>query len=649
MNYAYLPAGQVSSVESVAGTVSYGYDAAERLTQINTPAGTFQYAYDANGRVAAVNGGVKASYGYDALGRVTSIAWKNASGKALRNFAYAYDAAGMITQKVTTANGQATTENYAYDSLNRLTSESSLAAVVPGTQAAVVNYSYDLSGNRTSKQVGAASGTLATVNYTLGQGNRLANWQVAETNPAARLDVAGFSSEPIGTDDRFGQLWVAAGSANKPVVSGTNFWAYGLAVNAGTQQVVAAIRDAAGNVGYATNTVTVNVATNGAYLYNAAGCVTNMAYSGAGFTRNLSLTWNGQYQLTTIATNGVAVEQNGYDALGRRIWTASGGVTNFFVYDGAQVVADVDASGTLLRSYAWGPGVDNLLAMTIHGGPGAPRTVYALKDQLGSIHALVDAGGNIVEQYRFDAWGRTTVYDGNGKLLSESAIGNRYVWQGREISWVTGLYYFRARWYDPVTGRWLSNDPIGISGGLNQYVFCANNPVNFTDPFGLCKEGFWDTTINGHLQALRTLWSWGRDAFNYLTSDEVVAASLAIPPLGMAEEGLVGLRAIAAESEMTSLYRAVSPAEYEQLMKSGTFQAGPNSLGGKFFAESAEHAAEWGTKMDGAGNFKVIEAQFPKSTADSFMRWDRLDGIGPARYGELGPINAANPVIKGAP
>lgn len=48
---------------------------------------------------------------------------------------------------------------------------------------------------------------------------------------------------------------------------------------------------------------------------------------------------------------------------------------------------------------------------------------------------------------------------------------------------------FWARWYDPITGRWLSNDPIGISGGLNQYVFCANNPVNFRDPFGLCEDG----------------------------------------------------------------------------------------------------------------------------------------------------------------
>jgi RHS repeat-associated protein len=94
----------------------------------------------------------------------------------------------------------------------------------------------------------------------------------------------------------------------------------------------------------------------------------------------------------------------------------------------------------------------------------------------------------------YDAWGRILgVYDGTGNPLTESAVGNNILWQGREYSWKTGLYYFRARWYDPITGRWVSNDPIGISGGLNQYVFCGNNPVNFTDPFGLTSEwAFWD-------------------------------------------------------------------------------------------------------------------------------------------------------------
>ena len=483
VDYGYLLAGQVASVTSVAGTTTYGYDAAERLTQITAPAGQFQYAYDPNnGLVASVKGGVQASYGYDLLGRVSSISWRNAAGKTLRNFGYAYDSAGLITQKVTTANGQVTLENYTYDSLNRLTSESTSSSLNP-QPSFITHYAHDLAGNRTTKQVSGQSGTMATVSYTLGQGNRLAGWTVAETNPTARLDVAGSSSKLIGTDNRFGQLWVGASSTNQPAVAGTNFWAQGVEVGAGTQRVFAAIRDAAGNVGRATNVVVVRVATAASYAYNTAGCLTNISYSDGTGGMGVGLTWNGQYQLTATTTNGIAAEQYGYDALGRRIWTDNGGVTTYSVYDGAQVVADVDASGALLRSYTWGPGIDNLLALTVHTGAMA-RTYYAIKDHLGSVHTLVDASGNIAEQYRFDAWGRTTVYDGVGQPLAQSAIGNRYVWQGREISWVTGLYYFRARWYDPVWGRWLSNDPIGISGGLNQYVFCANNPVNFTDPFG---------------------------------------------------------------------------------------------------------------------------------------------------------------------
>jgi RHS repeat-associated protein len=80
------------------------------------------------------------------------------------------------------------------------------------------------------------------------------------------------------------------------------------------------------------------------------------------------------------------------------------------------------------------------------------------------------------------------VYDGSDQSLPSSGIGNRYLFQGREYSFETGLYNFRARYYDPQTGRWLSNDPIGISGGLNQYVFCANNPVMFGDPEGCFSQ-----------------------------------------------------------------------------------------------------------------------------------------------------------------
>jgi RHS repeat-associated protein len=429
--------------------------------------------------------GVWVKYERDSLDRATSIVWCNASNQVLRSRAYGYSAAGMITNAVYESGERA---DYTYDSLDRLTGEKHADGY--GQVLSEDRYEYDLTGNRTKKTVlDSDTNVLVTVNYALSTGNRLGSWSVAETNLLGRVDMAGYASEPVGTNDRFGTLWVsnAVSGAVKPQVAGTNFWAYDLTMGLGTQKLVAAIRDMAGNMGYATNTILLTVVTNGAYQHNAAGCVTNIAYRGEDYSQTLGLTWDGQYQLTAAATNGVAVERYGHDAFGRRVWTwdAANG-TNWQVYDGPHVIADLNATGGVVRTYVWGPGIDNLLAMTTYGG--TTNTYYPLKDHLGSVLALTDDAGNIVESYRYDAWGRTTVYDAGGNPLSASAVGNRYCWQGREYSWKTGLYFFRARWYDPITGRWLSNDPIGISGGLNQYVFCGNNPVNFRDPFGLCKD-----------------------------------------------------------------------------------------------------------------------------------------------------------------
>jgi len=151
----------------------------------------------------------------------------------------------------------------------------------------------------------------------------------------------------------------------------------------------------------------------------------------------------------------------------------------------------VDSRSHVVHS---GPGIDDILSMTVYGA--TTSTYYYVKDHLGSVQAIVDASGSVVESYQYDAWGNVLgVYDSSGVCHPASVVGNRYTWQGRELSWKTGLYYFRARWYDPVTGRWLSNDPIGISGGLNQYVFCDNNPENFMDPLGLVVYNDSDRTI----------------------------------------------------------------------------------------------------------------------------------------------------------
>jgi RHS repeat-associated protein len=291
----------------------------------------------------------------------------------------------------------------------------------------------------------------------------------------------------IGTDNRWGQLYVSNTVAVPPAVNGTNFSIEAFTVGMGTQTVVAAIRDQAGNMGYATNTIFLTVVTNAQYGYSAAGCLTNISYSGTEYCDTKTLEWNAQYQLVSVYSVSSVVNYS-YDVLGRRTSISDGTNTINMIYDGDQVVADVSTNGVVLRTYVWGPGIDNLLSFTDHT---TSNTYYAVKDHLNSVYALVDESGSVVEKYEYDAWGRITVFNAAGDELTESAVGNRYTFQGREIDWVTGLIYFRARWYDPVSARFISNDPLGISGGLNQYVAFDNSPMNFTDSTGLCPEDPW--------------------------------------------------------------------------------------------------------------------------------------------------------------
>ncbi len=223
----------------------------------------------------------------------------------------------------------------------------------------------------------------------------------------------------------------------------------------------------------------------GTNRFDTAGNVTNIVRGGV----NWGLIWNSQYQLTEMRSNNVAVERYGYDALGRRSWTWDGAATNYHLYNGIHVMADVTATGSLIRTYSYSAGIDNLSAITVHTGAVA-KTYYCLTDHAGTVHALADNTGAVVEAYRFDPWGRVLgTWNGAGQSIAASAIGNRYLLHGREYSWRTGLYYFRARYFDPQTARWLSKDPLGIAGGQNLYQAMNCNLVRFRDSFGLCKSG----------------------------------------------------------------------------------------------------------------------------------------------------------------
>lgn len=457
----------------------------------------FVYSYNqTNGLTSVISNeinGVTCSYAYNIMDQIESITYRNASNDIIQSVGYAYNELGMITNKTQNLRGAETQTHYQYDSLNRLVGEN---RIVGQTLLSSQSYAYDLAGNRTVKQTASAEVAFSTI----GVGNRFEGWSASIPSGQLCRPVSGISSEPIGTDYRWGELWLSntvTQTATFPGISGSSFYADQLPFASGDQSIVAAIRDQAGNMGYATNTVNCSLVTNALYAYNAAGCTTNISHQGFdGYTRSLSLDWNERYQLTSAAQDDTTIDYE-YDSLGRKVARTrtvdgSPATVEHYVYDGDHVIMDLDSNCWPTRSYVYGEGIDNILTMKVHDSSLNVIESYSyLKDHQNTVLAIADSEGNIVESYEYDAWGRVlSVKDENGQEIVSaegfptSGIGNRFTFQGREIDWDTGLYHFRARWYNPVSGRWLSKDPIGIAGGLNQYVFCANNPVNFADPMG---------------------------------------------------------------------------------------------------------------------------------------------------------------------
>jgi RHS repeat-associated protein len=482
ITYSYRPAGKIATVSSAAGTHSYSYDAAERVISIDGAEGTYEYEYDPlNGLVSTVRcavAGVVKDQQYDVRDQLSRITYRDRSGNVLREFRYSRNAVGQITN-VTRASGERV--EYVYDPFGRLIGEKHVSKT--GHCTATESYAYDAVGNRTRKTHGDL--TLEYSHPYGNSGNRMAGWRKTQGNQTVCADITKFSAGDSGACSRYAEVLGGGGPRATVFMLGGRSTR---AVKKATGEVQ--ILDPGGTP------VTISGAqlkelSKGTYLHSAAGCVTNVLYEGPAHSRAVSLRWNGKYQLTSLSTDGTCTERYGYDPLGRRAWVSLGPATNYMIYAGSHVIAEVDAAGSLRRSYTYGPGTDNLLAMTTYTSS-ETNAYFFLTDHQGSVHAITDDRGEIVEQYRYDAWGNVTVFDSSGTPMMQSAVGNRHLWHGREYSWATGLYYFRARWYDPVTGRWLSKDPIGIAGGLNQYVFCYNNPVTYRDPsgeFGLIGAG----------------------------------------------------------------------------------------------------------------------------------------------------------------
>ena len=110
---------------------------------------------------------------------------------------------------------------------------------------------------------------------------------------------------------------------------------------------------------------------------------------------------------------------------------------------------------------------------------------YYHADGLGSITALSDNTGEIIETIEYQAYGKPVLKDASGTVIAMSAIGNIYSYTSREYDYETGMFFYRARFYSAEKGRFLQQDPVGFNGGINQYIYALDTPLNWGDPFGL--------------------------------------------------------------------------------------------------------------------------------------------------------------------
>jgi RHS repeat-associated protein len=144
------------------------------------------------------------------------------------------------------------------------------------------------------------------------------------------------------------------------------------------------------------------------------------------------------------------------------------------VYDGEHAWADYDGSGNMMARYLFQDGIDQIAARWRPG----EGTAWYLTDHLGTVRDLVDDTGAVVN---------TISYDLFGKILGQTgaAYGDRFTYTGREWDEALQFYYYRARFYDPSNGRFLSQDPLMFAAGdTNLYRYVGNNPVDLIDPTG---------------------------------------------------------------------------------------------------------------------------------------------------------------------
>lgn len=444
----------------------YGYDALDNVTSYTDPLNQsehYQYDLSRNATQITDRKGQASKIAYDHLNRPTSVTYADNS-----SVSYTYDAGNRITQVVDSQNG---TISYQYDGFDHITSVTSTTNT-NGSVSNTTSYTYYANGLRQSMTVN----NQPTITYAYDAGNRLT--QITQAAGAVNNNTAQTVSYSYDTANRRTQTVLPDGVAmNYSYDTNSNLTGISYTQGSNTLGNLSYGYDANGrriSVGGSfartnpmpTNSSTVDVANrlttfNGATLtYDVNGNLTNDGTN--------TYTWNARNQLIQIS--GPATTATfAYDAVGRRVSKTINGTTSNYVYDGPNIVGETNSGATFLT----GLGIDETLAVESGNGTTTQIASY-ITDALGSTIRLADANGNKLVDYTYDLYGNTT---------ADANVYNPFQYTGRENDG-TGLYYYRARYYSPTQQRFISQDPLGLGGGINPYAYAGGDPVSFRDPTG---------------------------------------------------------------------------------------------------------------------------------------------------------------------
>jgi RHS repeat-associated protein len=463
-NFTYDPNGNMLSYTDAKGGVSVQtFDKRNRRLTFKDPLlKTETYVYDLGGNVTRFTDRKSqvSGFTYDALSRKLTAGFGATSPKPTTftdTIQYTYDAGNRLTTMVDSITGTVTR---GYDGLDRLTSET--------TPRGTVGYAYDTASRRTSLNVAGQP----AITYAYDNASRLTGITQNGTTTsytydnASRRSTQTLANGVLITSNYNDANQVAAIVYSKgPSVLGNLTYTYdanGRRTNIGgtyaNTDLPAAITSATYN---AANRLTKWGATN--ITYDLNGNLTNDG--------SKTYTWNARNQLSALSGGAVASFQ--YEGLGRRVSKTVAGTQTGFLYDGLNPVQELTGT-TPKANMVTGLGIDEMLSRTTSTG-----ARYFLSDALGSTLALTDAAGTTQTSYTYEPYGKATTIG--------AANDNSFQYTGREND-NTGLNYYRARYYNATLHRFVSEDPIGLAGGVNTYAYVDGDPLSFTDPYGLEPE-----------------------------------------------------------------------------------------------------------------------------------------------------------------